>query len=385
MRLVLVLIASVLVFGSPALAGWDEGVAAFKAGQFEQAAHEFQQVVNQSPDAASGHYMLGLTLERLKRKEESLNHLRKAYDLNPNDLATKMALGRSYTSLRRYGDAAKLLGSVDPAALPAKQKTVFYQMRGQARYQTGNNNGAVKDFAQLAKLKPQDAETQYLYGSSALAAGRMDEALSAMGKAVQLAPKDTEKKRTYINALIKKGRLSRDKAAKRSSYEKAASVAKQLVGVQSTYDNLMLQTSAELGAGQYGAAAQTGQTAIAKKATDWLAHYYVGQALSSTEQYTEAVPHLQQALKLAKTPDDTKSVWTQLGFVYEKQKNYTESIDAYTKAGDQAGVARVSKNQETDQYNKKVEEENARIAAAKKEAEALEAKLKELEGGGGTR
>lgn len=31
--------------------------------------------------------MLGLSLDQLKREEETLHHLRKAYDLNPNDLS----------------------------------------------------------------------------------------------------------------------------------------------------------------------------------------------------------------------------------------------------------------------------------------------------------
>ena len=382
MRQVLVWVIASCVACSPLLAGWDEGVAAFKSGQFEQAAHEFQQVVKQSPDAYNGHYMLGLTLERLKRKEEALNHLRKAYDLNPNDLATKMALGRAYTSLRRYGEASKLLATIDPSSLPDKQRVAFYQMRGQAQYKSNNFSGAQKDFQQLAKLQPQDAEIQYLYGSAALAAGDMNAALSAMGKAVQLDPKDGDKARTYINALIKQGRTTRDKTAKRDFYSKAATAAKRLVANSPTYDNLMLQASAELGAAMYDQAAVTGKSAIAKNSGDWLAHFYVGQAYSSLKQYDEAEGPLQKALQLAKQPNDTKQVWKQLGFIYEKQKKYGESIDAYNKGGDAGAAARVTENKETDEYNKEVEEENARIAKAREEAAELEKKLKELEGGG---
>ena len=94
MRKTLVSILVSLAIAGPALAGWEEGVAAFTKKDYEAARSEFQKVVDQNPDAFSGHYMLGLSLGFLNRKEEALNHLRKAYDLNPNDVAIKIELGR---------------------------------------------------------------------------------------------------------------------------------------------------------------------------------------------------------------------------------------------------------------------------------------------------
>ena len=187
MRKYLTLIISLLLIGAgPALAGWDEGVAAFTSKNYQAAAGEFQALVKQNPDGYRGHYMLGLSLEKLKRKEEALHHLRKAYDLNPNDLSIKVALGRAYFYVRRYSDVTKLLGSVDASSLPAAQQVAFYQIRGQSKFKSGNTEGAAADFRQLTKLRPDDAKIQYMYGTTALSLGQSEAGLAALNKASQL-------------------------------------------------------------------------------------------------------------------------------------------------------------------------------------------------------
>ncbi len=378
---VLVLLTAVATL--PAFAGWDEGVAAFKAKNYEGAAAEFQELVKQTPDGYRSHYMLGLSLQQLNRKEEALHHLRKAYDLNPNDLATQLALGRAYSNLRRYSEVNKLLGKVDASSLPGNQQAAFYQMRGQARFKEGSLDGAVSDFGQLAKLKPNDASTQYLYGTTSFKSGNLEQAIAALGKAVQLDSKDVEMKRSYAQVLISKGRQSRDKTAKKSAYLQASKVAKGAVASQPTYDNYMLLVSAELGAGLYEDAITTGKAALGKKSDDWLAHYYLGQAYSSAKKYDEAEPPLKKAEGLTKNSDDKKLVWTQLGYVYEKQKKYSKAVEYYEYAGNQAGKQRVKENEDTARFNAQVEEENRRIQEMEAEAKKLEEELKALEGGGG--
>jgi len=384
MRKMLSLIAClILAGGAPLLAGWDEGVAAFKAKDYPKAAQEFQEVVKQSPDSYQGYYMLGLTLAQLNKHQDALSNLRKAYDLNPNDLTIKLALGQAYFKVRRYGDVAKLLATIDGASLAKNQQQAFYQMRAQAKLKSDDERGALKDLEALVRLKPNDAKLRYLYGTTALSVGDERTALAAVAKAVELAPDDEEIRRTYVNMLVRKGRVSRDKNAKKQAYSQAAEQAKALVAINPSYDNLMLKVSAELGAGLYQQAAATGEQALAKNKGDWLAHFYVGQALSSQQRYAESEPYLNQAKSLAKNPNDLKMVWRQLGFVYEKQKKYSESIEAYENAGDQTAAARVKENAETARYNQQVEEENRRIKEMEEEAKRLEEELKKLEGGGG--
>lgn len=372
-----------LAVASPTLAGWDEGVAAFTSKNYQAAYQEFQQVAQQNPDGYRGHYMLGLACVQLGRKEEALTHLRKAYDLNPNDLSIKLALGRAYRTAKRYSEAGQLLSKVDPSSLPAKQRAAFYQIRGESRAKTKDTNGALSDFSQLAKLQPKNPQVQHLYGTMALAAGQVDSGLNALRTATSLAAGDEDVRKAYVNGLIRKGRMTRDKDAKKRVYLQAAEQAKALVGISGSYDNLLLKASAELGATMYTQAIDSGQKALAKKNSDWLVHYYLGQAYTSAGQFTEAEGPLNQARQLAKKPDDVKTVWKQLGFTYEKQKKYSQAIEAYQNAGDTRAADRVRDNEETSLYNSQVEAENERIRQMEAEAAALEEQLKALEGGGG--
>ena len=367
----------------PAFAGWDEGVAAFTAKNYKQAAAEFQQLVDQNPEGYRSHYMLGMSLQRLSRKEEALNHLRKAYDLNPNDLSIKLELGKAYFTVRRYNEVVSLFNSVDASKLPGTHQSALYQMRGEAKLKVNDVNGGYQDFRQLSKLRPKDAKVQYKYGAVALKADQLDAAISALDRAVQLDSKDPEKKETYARAMIKKGRIVQDKTTKKSSYLKAAELATAVVAAKPDFDNLMLLMSAELGAGLYDKAVTTGEKARAKNGSDWLVPFYIGQAYTSSDRHQQAEKPLKEALELTKKPGDQRKVWKQLGFAYEKQKKYSESISAYQNAGDQGAVSRVEKNLETSRYNQEVEANNEQIRRMEEEAKRLEEELKKLEEGGG--
>ena len=372
-----------LALALPAAAGWDEGVAAFGAKNYEKAAAEFKQVVDQNPDGYRGHYMLGACLQRLGRKEEALGHLKKAHELSPADVSVKVELAKSYSSVRKYREIVELLGGTDFSSLQPAQKAVVYQVRGEAYLRTDNIQGAFDDFRNVSKLMPKDADIQYSYGTVALKADQTDAAVAALTEAVKLDGADADKKKALVNALIKQGRVTNDKAAKKNAYSTAAQVAGQLVAAAPNFDNLMLKMSAEIGAGSFLAAIQTGEQAQTKNAQDWLVPFYIGQAYTGSEQFDKAIAPLKKAQGLATNPADKKKVLQQLGFNYEKQKNYAEAIAVYTSAGDQAAVERVKKNEETAKFNQDVDSQLAQREALEKEKKRLEAEMKKLQGGGG--
>ena len=150
--------------------------------------------------------------------EGALLHLRNAYDLNPNDVSIRLALGSAYMDQPRYFEVIKLLDTVDASGLPAKQREAFYQTRGEARQKPGDTEGAFEDFGQLVKLRPQDSRIQYLYGTMALSIEQTDTGIAALRQASQLAPNDSDIKQAYAQALIKKGRTTRDRASKMDTY-----------------------------------------------------------------------------------------------------------------------------------------------------------------------
>ncbi len=375
-----IVLALVVVAVSPAYAGWDEGVAAFKSKNYTQAAKEFQAVVQERPEWDGGHYMLGRALAKLKRNDEALAHLRKAYDLNPNKVAYQMALGKSYLDNNRYSESANMLSKIDPGKLPSSQRTGYHQMLAAAYDKSGQSGQALVALKKLASAQPNNADAQYRYGLAAYNANQTSTAVAALDKAVQLAPNDTGKKETLVKVLIRSARESQG-AQKRSRYQKAVGVAKQLASASPTYENALTLGEVQLGAQDYAGAEKSFRQAVSKDSSDWLGQYYLGQALTSQKKYTEAVIALNQAMKLASSTGDQSKIWRQLGFANEKLKNYSASIEAYRKAGDSTAIARVEENQRIASENKQIEAENREIQQMEDERRKLEKELQELPGG----
>ena len=366
----------------PAEAGWEEGVAAFKTGDFKTAAAEFQAGVESQPDSHSLQYMLGLSLKQLGRKEEALNHLTKAYDLKPNDVQTKLALGQAYLTVRRYEEAARLLDTVNASSLPEEHRVGLYQMRGGAKEKVGNDQGAYSDFRALAKLKPSDASVQYSLGALALKTDNLDVGIEALDRAVRAEPGNLEMKITLSSALQRQARGTQDKRQKKLKYLKASELAAAVAKADPSFENLLRLMEAQLGAGQYDDLLTTGRQAETKNARDWIVPFYIGQAYTSSERFQQALAPLNKALELAGAQDQ-KRVWTQIGWAHEKLKNFPDAISAYQKAGDQGAVARVRENKVIADENEQIEAENARIKELQEEAKRLEEQMKELEEGDG--
>ena len=144
----------------------------------------------------------------------------------------------------------------------------------------------------------------------------------------------------------------------------------------------MLKMSAELGAGLFDRAVETGKQAQAKNSQDWIVPFYIGQAYTSAGKFAESEAPLRKALELADAANQ-KKVWTQLGFAYEKQRKFSESITAYQNGGNAAAATRVQENERIAAENERIEAENAQIRAMEEEAKRLEEELKKLEVGGG--
>lgn len=377
---ILTLLITLMAIAGSASAGWEEGVAAFKSGNFEEAAKQFQAFVDERPDVFQGHLMLGQALAKLNRSQDAITHLRKAAELNPGDVGTSLALGKVYLDAGRSGDAAAILGKIDASSLPAAQQPLLYQMLAKALEDSGDVDSAVQQLARAAKAKPNDADLQFQYGSAALRADDLNTALAALGKAASLAPSDPDKQYTYAQALLRKGRTSTGQA-KTQAYQQASSAASKLVAASATYDNLMLLAGAQLGAKQYDDALSTLQQAARKNPSDWLPLFYQGQAYTQKDQLKTAESSLKQALDKAQSRQDQVTVWKQLGFVYERQKSYDAAKNAYQKAGDSAAVTRVEENQRTAEYNQAVEEENRIIRELAEEEAKIKEQLEELPGG----
>jgi predicted Zn-dependent protease len=380
-RLSTLCLAGALVGVLPAFAGWDEGVAAFKAKNYSQAATEFEGVVNGRPDWAGGYLMLGRTQLLLNHAAEAVTTLRKGYDLSPSDVQLQLYLSQAYLASRRASEAAQLLGKINPAGLPREQQAFYQQLYGKALSDSGQTDRAASALAKAAAASPNDADIQYQYGALAFNAGDLDAAVAALDKATRLDPKDPAKQKLYVQALVRQAR-STGGSSKDALYTRAVDPAKALVARDPSYDNLLLLGETQLGANQYDGAVSTFGQATAKNGSDWLPYYYIGQAQTVQQKFNDAETSLKRALDRAGTTSDKSKVWKQLAFVYEKEKNYDAAARAYESAGDSAGATRARENQKIAESNKQADAEQAKLDEIRKAQEELKKKLQQQQQGG---
>lgn len=370
-----------LLVAGPASAGWEEGVAAYRSGNFSAAIGEFQGVVDAQPDYAGGHLMLGQSLLKAGRSQEAVACLRNAYDLDPNNVGTQVALGTAFVAASRYNEAATLLSRIDVNALPSAQQSIVNKLKAKALAESGNTSSALTALAAAVANNPNDASAQRQYGVMLYNAGQTPQAVSALQKAASLDG-NVDTLRALADAALRLGREQATPAGKRSAYSAAADAASRLVAASGSFDNLMRLGQAQLGAKQYDSAISTFQRAGSANAGDWLPTYYIGQAQTATGSYTAAASSLQDALRKTSDRNNTVKIWSALGFVFEKQKNWDQARTAYEKAGNSGAIARVNDNEETARYNEGIDDEAQRLAEIAAEEERLRRELEELEGGG---
>ena len=287
-------------------------------------------------------------------------------------------LGQAYHKSGMPRECVRTLSKLNIGSLPKGHQILVYQMRSASQARLGNTRGAAADLGKVADLKPNDAKSRFEYGRMLHNDAQLDAAISAYERAVSMDGGKAEWKETLVNALKIKGR-STPGSAKTGIYAKAEDVARSLVASNASYDNLLLLGEVQLGAKNYAAAASTFQQAISKKANDWHAHFYLGQAYTALERFSDAEGPLNTALQLASGSDEAQ-IWKQLGFVFEKQKKYELSIDSYEKASDPAGVSRVSENLRIQEENKDADAYNEKVKELEAQRDAIRDQLEELPG-----
>lgn len=373
-------VLTLLVLGAagPAEAGWEEGVAAFKSGNYSAAAKEFQGVVESAPDYAAGHFMLGQALAKLNRDQDAVNAFRKAYDLNPNSVEYQFALANAFLTAKRYDDAAQLYGRINVSGLPNQYQAAYHKNKAIALEKSGRGDEALAALRDTARARPNDAGSQYAYGVAAYNSGDTGAAVTALAKAVQLQA-TPQYREAYAKALVRQAR--QEPAKKSANYGRAAEQARALVAAEASYDNLLLLGEVQLGSKQYREAVDSLSKAAAKKPNDWISLYYLSQAQTSVGDYPAAEATLAKLLQTNLSDENERRVYKQIGFVHEKLRKYEEAKVAYRRAGDQRSIARIEQNEKISAENQQIEEHNRQIEQMRSEQEALEEELRELEEG----
>jgi tetratricopeptide (TPR) repeat protein len=187
---------------------FQEGVAAFSSGNFEQAAKLFEAAIAQSPAVPALHVNLALAYFRLNRPDDAAASLEKAAALGPGDAAIHYQLGSAYVEMKAYDKAAAALEkglasnpnlATDPLAVEAVSTL------GAVYFAQGRIPEAEAQFAKVLAAKPGAAGATLGMAKIYFSKNEVQKALELFDQVVANHPGTPEARQaeTFIKELRK--------------------------------------------------------------------------------------------------------------------------------------------------------------------------------------
>lgn len=151
---------------------FSKGEAHYKGRQYEPAVKELREAIKQSPEWDDPHYVLALSLTELNKLKEAIEEYKRVIDLAIKD---------------------------DP-------KILSYYNMGNAYYDLGEYENAIKSYKQAIKLDPTLSKPHNNLGLAYAALGRIAEAKAEFAEAVRLKPDYAEAHYNLAVAYLQLGR-----------------------------------------------------------------------------------------------------------------------------------------------------------------------------------
>jgi len=337
-------ISCVLLVAATALASdWDRGVALYTKGNYKEALVEFQDIVMERPDAAGAWYYIGLCEFKLKRYDRVELPLSHAIDLleiqtpaAPDIAGAWYTIGISHylqahydkaiDALKRYiGINSKAKREVDPSARTALARS-YYSLE---RY-----DEALPLLAALSREKAptstderikENAANEYYLGAIYFKREDDDHAIVALREAVKGNPEDVAALELLAESLMRKARISTSDAG----WIEAAEVGERLKVVRDDLKTANILGRAYLGAKKFDRAVAPLEKLAKTNRDSGQAWLYYGIALSRSGQMRKAMEALEITIQL--TPESIPAL-SELGYVYESDKQYQQALRIYEKA-----------------------------------------------------
>jgi tetratricopeptide (TPR) repeat protein len=340
------IVALILLLAAQAAASdWDRGVALYNKGDFRRALAEFQDIVMERPDAAGAWYYIGLCefkLKRYDRVELPLSHsidLLEVQSPSSADIAGAWyTIGVSHYLSSQYEKAiaplsryleitAKAKREVDPSARTALARAYFFLDRYDEALPLLAASGTDKA---PSSDKSKDIAANFYY-QGVIYFKREDDARAsaALREAVKANPEDPAAIELLAESLIRRARNTNAAAAAGALWNEAAEVSEKLRGVRDDDKTAGIQGRAYLGAKQFDRAVAPLEKLARADTSNGQAWLYYGIALSRSGKMRKAMEALEITIQLM--PDSIPAM-SELGYVYESDKQYQQALRIYEKA-----------------------------------------------------
>jgi len=271
---------------------FQKGFSYYKQGQYAKAIDEFEKLVKSNPDYEAGYRVLGDSYLKLKQFDKASKAFHKAAELDPESLVNFMGAAIAEFNLGRYQDCVATLLRAEHLARSPKERYQLYHLRGSANYNAQRFPEAVADLEKAVTLQRGEYTDVLQLGLAYLNLGKFAEARKYLEQAVALQPSNQQAKQ-YLD---------------RVGYQEAL---------------------AALGEKRYGEAARTLTRFVQAHPDDGEAWYNLGLALLFAEDRAKAEEAFLKSARLLPSKWET---FNRLGYVYELDKRYSESLKSYQEA-----------------------------------------------------
>ena len=169
-----------------------EGVAANRAGDFEQAIAKFEEVLRSMPACMDCHYNIGIASTRMEDYAAAEVAFRTVLDIRPDFAPGHYALAELYNHQERFDEATTARSEANRIAIEAlaagRERTQNILNQGIIFWNAGNVADAKRRFEEAAKLGPTHAEVHYWLGMANETEGNQAEAARSLRRYLDLAP-----------------------------------------------------------------------------------------------------------------------------------------------------------------------------------------------------
>ena len=146
-----------------AAALFEQGNSATANGNFQQAVHDYTQVIALNPNHAGTYVNRGSAYANLKDYSSAIRDYTQAIALNPNDAMAYDNRGNAYSELKDHSSAIR--DYTQAIALNPNDAQAYYN-RGTAYGYLKDYSSSIRDFTQAIALDPNKAEAYVNRGSA---------------------------------------------------------------------------------------------------------------------------------------------------------------------------------------------------------------------------
>jgi tetratricopeptide (TPR) repeat protein len=189
-------------YKDPYVAGYDQALAYFKAGDFSKTIDTANDLLNQGHRTAELASLAGEAYLKNNQPKEAYNALRLATGLDPRNEDSYVDLCSLSLDLDNY-DLGIDIANVGLSHIPDSAR--LYVQRGVLRAMKGQFDQAHEDFANAAKLAPGDSSPRVSEGVLAMQSGDLDRSIELLRQAATLSPDNYLAQFWFAEAMLRSG------------------------------------------------------------------------------------------------------------------------------------------------------------------------------------